>query len=283
MLCLLLPRQLTGCSLRCFHMEIPSYHIDAIVKDKNEILDFEGPLSLILLLLQKNKIEIRDLNISDLTDQYVAWLKDMQEMDLEIASDFVQMASHLLYLKSRTLLTSEEEVSELEKLMQSLEQMQFKDRFTALNTVVPQLKTASEKGLLYYSKGQEPIRDQNKEYEYRHDPVDLLKAMLSVWSKGGALTSEQEAQLYSSVPKHIVYSVREKGREIIHALRSGKKTLSSFYVQCRSGSEIVATFLAVLELCSSGSLMLSHEKSTVYVSVLDNRPENALESLEDEL
>ena len=55
-------------------MEIPSYHIDAIVREKNEYLDFEGPLSLILLLLQKNKIEIRDLNISDLTDQYMAWL-----------------------------------------------------------------------------------------------------------------------------------------------------------------------------------------------------------------
>lgn len=264
-------------------MEIPSYHIDAIVREKNEYLDFEGPLSLILLLLQKNKIEIRDLNISDLTDQYMAWLNEIQEMDLEIASEFVQMASHLLYLKSRTLLTVEEEVSELEILMQSLEQMQFKDQFAALLTVVPRLKTASEKGLLYYSRSQEPIRNPNREYEYRHDPVDLLKAMLSVWSKGGTITSEQEAQLYSFVPKHIVYSVREKGREIIYALRTGKKTLSSFYGQCRTGSEIVATFLAVLELCSSGSVLLSREESVVYVSVVGDAIENALDRIEDEI
>ena len=264
-------------------MEFPSYHIDAIVKDKNELLDFEGPLSLILLLLQKNKIEIRDLNISDLTDQYVAWLKNMQEMDLEIASEFVQMASHLLYLKSRTLLTTEEEVSELEILMQSLEQMQFKDQFAALNTVLPQLKAASEKGLLYYSKGQEPIPDQSREYEYRHDPIDLLRAMLAVWSKGGALTAEQEEHLYSSVPKNIVYSVREKGREILRALHSGKKSLSSFYGHCRSGSEIVATFLAVLELCSSGNLMLSREESVIFVSVLGDGAEIALDRLEDEI
>ena len=78
--------------------------------------DFEGPLSLILMLLQKNKIEIRALSVSDILDQYLEYLDRMQSLDLEIASEFVQMAAHLLYLKTRTLLTTEEEVSELELL-----------------------------------------------------------------------------------------------------------------------------------------------------------------------
>ena len=92
-------------------MDNPSFFLEGVVKDKNELQDFEGPLSLILLLLSKNKIEIRDISISDILDQYLEYLGKMQSMDLEIASEFVQMASHLLYIKTRTLLSGDEEVS----------------------------------------------------------------------------------------------------------------------------------------------------------------------------
>ena len=109
-------------------MENPSFFLEGVVKEKNELQDFEGPLSLILMLLSKNKIEIRDIKISEILDQYLEYLAQMQSMDLEIASEFVQMASHLLYIKTKTLLTSDdEEVSELEVLMASLEQLKCKD------------------------------------------------------------------------------------------------------------------------------------------------------------
>ena len=102
-------------------MENPSFFLEGVVREKNELQDFEGPLSLILMLLSKNKIEIRDIKISDILDQYLEYLAQMQSMDLEIASEFVQMASHLLYIKTKTLLSGDEEVSELEVLMASLE------------------------------------------------------------------------------------------------------------------------------------------------------------------
>ena len=104
--------------------------------------DFEGPLSLILMLLSKNKIEIRDLKISDILDQYLDYLARMQSMDLEIASEFVQMASYLLYIKTRTLLSAddEEEPSELELLMQSLEQLRARDTLAAITALTPELK-----------------------------------------------------------------------------------------------------------------------------------------------
>ena len=103
-------------------MENPNFYLEGIVHEKDAMQDFEGPLSLILQLLSKNKIEIRDISISDILDQYLAWLEEAQSMDLEIASEFVQMAAQLLYIKTRTLLAAdEEEVSELELLMTSLE------------------------------------------------------------------------------------------------------------------------------------------------------------------
>ena len=160
-------------------MENPNFRLEGIVHEKDELQDFEGPLSLILMLLQKNKIEIRDLKISEILDQYLAWMAQMQSMDLEIASEFVQMASHLLYIKTRTLLTAEEEVSELEVLMESLEQLKAKDNLAAIREVVPELKKASELGMLYFPKLPEPLPESAREYRYRHEWVDLLEAPLA--------------------------------------------------------------------------------------------------------
>ena len=79
-------------------MEDPTFHLEGVVKNREEMQDFEGPLSLILMLLSKNKIEIRDIKISEILDQYLEYLQKMESMDLEIASEFVQMASYLLYI-----------------------------------------------------------------------------------------------------------------------------------------------------------------------------------------
>lgn len=237
-------------------MENPSFFLEGVVKGKNELQDFEGPLSLILMLLSKNKIEIRDIKISEILDQYLEYLAQMQSMDLEIASEFVQMASHLLYIKTKTLLTSDdEEVSELEVLMASLEQLKCKDIYTAVRQVTPELKQASELGLLYFSKLPEPLPKTAKEYEYRHEPVDLLKALASVYMRGGK-TPELES-FSSAVPKRIVYSIRDKSRQILRLLSGGSVTLNGLYAECRSRSEVVATFMSVLELCSMGNIHIS--------------------------
>lgn len=166
-------------------MDNPTFHLDGVVKDRNELQDFDGPLSLILMLLSKNKIEIRDIKISEILDQYLEYLDRMEKMDLEITSEFVQMASHLLYIKTRTLLAGEEEVSELEELMTSLEQLKCKDIYSAVQRITPELKKASEKGLLYYAKLPEPMPDIKREYEYRHEPADLFRALYTVITRGG--------------------------------------------------------------------------------------------------
>ena len=243
-------------------MENPNFYLTGIVRDKDEMQDFEGPLSLILQLLSKNKIEIRDLSISEILDQYLAWLDEMQSMDLEIASEFVQMASHLLYIKTRTLLAGEEEeVSELELLMSSLEQLKARDVFASLQKVLPELKKASELGLLYYAKQPEPIRKSQREYEYRHEPVDLLRAMYRIYLRGGKAAAPD---LTDRVPQRIVYSVRDKSLQILNRLRAGPMSLTQLYRACGSRSEIVATFLSVLELCSIGSLLIEREEEEGY-------------------
>lgn len=259
-------------------MDNPNFHLEGIVREKDEMQDFEGPLSLILMLLSKNKIEIRDIKISEILDQYMAYLAEMQSMDLEIASEFIQMASHLLYIKTKTLLTSEEEVSELEVLIASLEQLKARDAMAAVQKVTPELKKAAELGLRYFAKLPEPPQKTSQEYEYRHEPVDLLKALHSVFTRGGAKVPDTES-FAAAIPQRIVFSVREKSRQILDLLRAGDVYLNELYRTCATRSELVAAFVSVLELCSMGSISIDREGDDYELSFVGGDVDEIIEKI----
>ena len=262
----------------------PTYHLEGVIHSKEEMADFEGPLNLILMLLAKNKIEIRDIQISVILEQYLAYLEEMKALDLEIASEFVQMASHLLYIKTRMLLTSdEEEVSELELLMASLEQLKARDVYNNIKELTPVLQKASEQGFLLHVKQPEPIRGL-KEYRYSHEPWELLKAMNDVFSRGKTPADEAEENPFRRrlVPKRIVYNVREKSREIIEKLRlCGSASLARFYGESHSRSEVVATFVSILELCSLGHVHLCRQDEDIIVEFMGGDTDDILKMISE--
>lgn len=262
----------------------PTYHLEGVIHSKEEMADFEGPLNLILMLLAKNKIEIRDIRISLILEQYLAYLEEMKALDLEIASEFVQMASHLLYIKTRMLLTSdEEEVSELELLIASLEQLKAKDVYNNIKDVTPELAKASEQGFLLHVKQPEPLRGL-KEYRYSHEPWELLKAMNDVFSRGKTPADEVEENPFRRrlVPKRIVYNVRDKSREIIERLKKcGTASLSGFYADSRSRSELVATFVSILELCSMGHIRLARRDEEIIMEFLGGDTDDILKKISE--
>lgn len=261
-------------------MENPNFYLESVVRDKDELLNFEGPLSLILMLLQKNKIEIRDIKIAEILDQYLAYLERMEQMDLEIASEFVQMAAHLLYLKTKTLLSGgEEELTELELLKASLEQLQSKDQYERIRQVCPALREAAQTGLLYLAKAPEPLPREGREYSYKHEPADLLRALREVYARGVKLP---ESDLLSpAIPSRIAYSVKSKSRELLDRLRDGKRSLSELYRSCASRSELLAAFLSVLELCSMGSIHLSRAEDDYFVEFVGGDVNEIVERIED--
>ena len=123
-------------------MEAPIYHLEGVVKAKEESMgDFVGPLDLILHLLSKNKLEIKDIQIALILDQYMEWMNQRRELDLEIASEFVTMASHLVYIKTRMLLSihDEEAMSEMEQLIATLEAHQRNENYLKIKAVIPAL------------------------------------------------------------------------------------------------------------------------------------------------
>lgn len=96
-----------------------------------KLQNFEGPLDLLCHLIDVNKMDIYDVNLNEITDQYIEYLKKMEEMDLEITSEFLLMASNLLYIKSKKLLPrvedEEEMISEEELIQRIIEYKQYKE------------------------------------------------------------------------------------------------------------------------------------------------------------
>jgi len=245
-------------------MENPTFRLEGVVRARDETEDFEGPLTLILQLLSKNKIEIQDIRISSLLDQYMAYLERMKEMDLDIASEFVAMASYLVYIKARVLLSAGEEPSELEELKESLERLRCRDTYGRIRAVTEKFSEMYMRGGGMMVKPPEYL-PASAEYRYTHEKKDILDAMLRVLSREEAIAAIEEKPL--AIPRRIVYSVPEKTEEILELLASsGTMSVRKLIGRGKSRTEVVATFIALLELCSQGRVGISGDGDELSVS-----------------
>ena len=237
-------------------MDSPIYHLEHVVKARTEDMeDFVGPLDLILHLLSKNKMEIKDIQIAMILEQYLEWMQQRKELELEVASEFVSMASHLLYIKTRMLLSiqDEETVSELEQLIAALETHQRNENYLKVKAVVPKLDQRYAYGQDCIPKAPETFQ-ADKTYRYVHDKVDLKRAMLSVLARGDCKLPPPVSMFHGIVGRE-PYPVAEKAMEILQRLlHTGVTQLCHLFWNSRSRSEVVATFLAILELCKSSRL-----------------------------
>ena len=258
-------------------MEAPIYHLEGVVKAKEENMeDFVGPLDLILHLLSKNKLEIKDIQISLILDQYMDWMNQRRELDLEVASDFVTMASHLVYIKTRMLLSihDEEAMSEMEQLIATLEAHQRNEDYLKVKAVVPALDGRYQIGRDYLTKVPEAVQP-DRVYRYVHDKGDLLKAMNAVL---GRLDNKlpPPVSAFQGIVGREPYPVADKAGEIIKRLVTfGVTRFRALFQGSRSRSEVVATFLAVLELCKNRRLLLAGTETDC--TVTSTQEEGAVE------
>lgn len=251
-------------------MENPTFKLEGVVKVKENMEDFEGPLNLILTLLGKNKIEIKDIQISSLLEQYLEYIENMKSMDLEVASEFVAMASHLVYIKAKTVLKSSEdkEVDELEELKSSLEALKNKDKYTQIKEVSQWLEEMYKNGGGTFVRKAETLPPQ-KIYAYQHEPQDLLDALDRAFEETNqALPTPGKKQF---VPNPIIFSVTRKTAEILEHLRQwGVISMDELMGLSESRSELVATFISILELCKSGSIVVFGDEDDLSIALGEN-------------
>ena len=258
-------------------MDSPVFKLEKVVRAKaqEEMQDFEGPLDLILFLLGKNKLEIQDISIALICDQYLQWLEARKQMDLEVASEFVAMASHLIYLKTRMLLSIEDEEAkgEMDALIQSLEERRRGESYGVVKRAAKRLEPLGEFGRSIVTRPPEPVK-RGKIYEYDQEPGDLILAMAEIRERAQrALPPPRTA--FAGIVQHEPYPVESKAREIVQRLKSGGITrFLLLFRGSRTRSEVVATFLAVLELCRARIIRLAGSETDCTVKQEQELPEN---------
>ena len=242
----------------------PKYRLEGIVHTRGEGMeDFEGPLDVIFLLLSKNKIEIQDVSITAILEQYLTYLDEMKRLDMEIASEFITMASHLMLIKTKMLLSAAEAAeaeSELDLLRQSLIERQRREAIEQIRIAISVLEPRNDVGRCLFTKEPEPLRRDNT-YRYQHAPEDMLRALDEIAERNQRRLPPPTVNFKGIVGKE-PYPVTKKAKEVIRTLvLRGIARLKNLFQGNRSRSEIVATFLAILELCKTNAVSLEDDMS----------------------
>ncbi|MBR5126488.1 MAG: segregation/condensation protein A [Oscillospiraceae bacterium] len=242
----------------------PQYRLEGIVRTRSETLeDFEGPLDVIFLLLSKNKIEIQDVSITAILEQYLAYLEEMKRLDMEIASEFITMASHLMLIKTKMLLSAAEAAeaeSELDLLRQSLVERRRKEAMEQIRTAVSWLEPRNEIGRCLFVKEPEPLR-REKNYRYQHSLTDLLRALDAITERNARQLPPPAMNFMGIVGKEPYPIGRKTGEVLRQLVLRGVERLKNLFRGNKSRSEVVATFLAILDLCKNNAVTLEDDLS----------------------
>lgn len=208
--------------------------------------NFEGPLDLLCHLIDKNKMDIYDIRISEITDQYIEYIKAMEEMNLEITSEFLIMASTLLYIKSKNLLPSqadeEKELSEEELIRRIIEYKKFKE----ISKVLKGYYEENNKRIFKKpDKIELPKQDIEKEYS-KEIIIDLYKQIIDK----NATRLNKNAKNIEKIAITDTYTIADKVKVMYKELIKKKKfKFNQLFSRNKCNKkEIVTAFIGLLEL-----------------------------------
>lgn len=248
-------------------MDEINFQLDGLIVLGEDTEKFEGPLTLILMLLSKNKIEIQDIEISEICKQYLEHIEERVKEGLELKSEFVQMASYLVYLKSKALLQNEEEIDELEELIASLEKQKNKLMLEEIQTKLPFFELRCENGRKMYTREAEVNTKSRSTENLKIDKNELLFSIYKLISEFPEKISMSDEDKRAT-PQKIIYGVKQKIEEIMSLFRDADELLlKDIYHGAKTVSELVATFLAVLELGAEGRLKIYNTDEKLYLAV----------------
>lgn len=226
---------------------------------------FEGPLDLMLHLIQRHKLDIYDVEITRLLDQYLDFIEQMQAADLEIASEFLAMAARLVYIKTMSLLPQHEE--ETAELKRELEGQLLEYHLCKLVAQVLRERCRFEES--FSRKPQKLEKDGS--YRLTHPKEQLREAYLAAVGKAKRKLPPPRTAFNGIVSRRIV-TVESRIFYLLDALyRTGEADYQALFLG-QERSELVATFLAMLELVKSGRIRVSDDQRRVY---FNRGPENS--------
>ena len=226
-----------------------------------KIKDFEGPMDLLLYLITKHKLNIHDIPIFELVEQYTAYIREMKEADMDVASEFLEMAARLVHIKTISLLPVHEEGERLRREL-SGELIEYAE----CKRVAQELSKRTE-GFDAFGRPMQEIKSDMR-YTRVHDPLELMNAYMRVVGKRLRKIPPPLDAFRSIVARKIV-SVSHKISAIVTRLTQVKKQrLTDIYRQSESRSDLVAAFLAVLELAKTNHVRLDGDGDDMTVELI---------------
>ncbi len=216
--------------------------------------DFEGPLDLLLTLVQKNKMSIYDIEIVTLIDQYLAVVGQVGPQEMDNASEFISMAARLVLMKSMMLLPRSDEAERMREELTGL-----LVEYSACKEVAGKLREMAE-GV--YIVARRPAQVQlDTSYRGQHSVAELFGAFGTMLGRSNARRMPRAEQFDELVTAPIV-SVTGRVIYLLRGLKNGSITkLKESFAACRSRGETVATFLALLELIRGGRVQIDAKES----------------------
>jgi segregation and condensation protein A len=222
---------------------------------KFKLDNFEGPLDLLLFLIQKHKLNINDIPISELLDQYMEFINAYAEEHTEIAAEFLEMAAKLLYIKTASLLPKPQTADILKRELEGR-----LIEYAIIKGLAERFKTVY-KGDTFTVRNPLAISFDNT-YTLEHSK-ELLLDTLSVIK----FTVQHETAKLDPFEGIVTTTIHSVSKKIVYILKILYKTgicvLSAMFAEIEDKSERVATFLAVLELSKSGRILLNDDNTAI--------------------
>lgn len=240
-------------------MSVINYKIDV----------FEGPMDLLLHLITKHKLNIHDIPIVELVEQYLSYVQEMKDENLEVASEFLDMAARLVYIKTLSLLPVYEEADKLRQEL-SGELIEY-----AECKRIAQVLSSKTQGFNCIARPQEQF-EVDMTYNRVHDSIELLNAYMRVVGKRLRKIPPPLDSFRTIVVKKIV-SVSSKINSIVDVLKARRvQKFSEIILSSESRSDMVAAFLAILELAKTKHVILNGDGDNLEIELI-KEPEGELD------
>lgn len=230
---------------------------------------FEGPLDLLLFLIKKNDIDICDIPIAKVTDQYLEYIEMMKALDLEVVGEFLVMAATLMHIKSKMLLppdpneAAEEEIDPRDELVRRLQE------YKIFKEIAEQLKNKESVRQDFFTRHvdeatRKEMQDDAKEVFFEANLFDLINAFTS------ALSKLKEDAVYEVSKEE--FTVEQKIHDILHSLlKENRLLLTEIFGRARSKVEMIVSFMAILELIRLKEIVVMQKRLFSDIEVVRNR------------
>ena len=237
-----------------------------------KLKDFEGPLDLLLHLVSKYQMDIYDVPITEVIEQYLAYISTLQAMRLEVAGEYMVMASQLMLIKSRKLLPKVAEVTDLEDDLEQdlLSQIEEYRKFKLLGE---QLEVKHQERAQYYSKAPTELIYEDAELVHDKTTIDLFLTFSNLLAK----KKEEFSQNHTTILRD-EYKIEDMMVIVREALVEGQQLrLQDLFKETKDLQEVITLFLATLELIKTQEILLIQKESFGDIYLLKKNEENQVE------